>query len=46
MKWLAKMLYPDIVNELGGLNLHDEVKKFYKLFLHFDLNDKQILDIK
>lgn len=45
IKWLAKTLYPNETKQIGDMNLHDEAKKFYKLFLYFDLNDAQVKNI-
>ncbi|MDR3298542.1 MAG: ABC transporter substrate-binding protein [Candidatus Accumulibacter sp.] len=38
LKWLACKLYPDRCRT----DLHDETQKFMKLFMHLDLDDKEI----
>jgi iron complex transport system substrate-binding protein len=41
IKWLSCKLYPDRCKT----DLHDETKKFMKLFMHLDLDDKEIKKI-
>ena len=35
LSWLAARLYP----EESGINLHEEMKMYYRLFYHYDLDD-------
>ena len=37
--WAAKTLHPDLFKDL---NIAAQTKKFYKDFLHYDLNDKEV----
>ncbi|GBF35181.1 ABC transporter solute-binding protein [Desulfocucumis palustris] len=37
IKWLGKMLYPDVYQ----YDLAAEVKKFYSMFYHYDLSDQE-----
>ena len=35
MSWLAARLYP----EESGIDLHEEMKTYYRLFYHYDLDE-------
>ena len=35
LSWLAARLYP----EESGINLHEEMKMYYRLFYHYELDD-------
>lgn len=37
LSWLAARLYP----EESGINLHEEMKMYYRLFYHYELNDAE-----
>ncbi|NLK66342.1 MAG: ABC transporter substrate-binding protein [Campylobacteraceae bacterium] len=41
IRWLLEVLHPEVAN----LDLHQETKEFYRLFLYLDLDEKQIKDI-
>ncbi|MEG0371210.1 MAG: ABC transporter substrate-binding protein [Clostridium sp.] len=41
IKWTQNLLYP----EYAKYNMKEETKKFYKLFYHYDLTDKDVNDI-
>ena len=35
LSWLAARLYP----KESGINLHEEMKMYYRLFYHYELDD-------
>ena len=41
LKYIVSILHPDLYN----MDVYEESKKFYKLFLDLDLSDSQIDDI-
>ncbi len=41
LRWVANKLYPDIYE----VDMKAEVKRFYKLFYHFDLTDEQVVEL-
>ncbi|NLK66311.1 MAG: ABC transporter substrate-binding protein [Campylobacteraceae bacterium] len=41
IRWLLEVLHP----EISRLDMHQETKEFYKLFLYLDLNESEIKDI-
>lgn len=41
IKWLGNLLYPDVYN----FNVKEEVKKFFKLFYNYDLNDDEVREL-
>lgn len=41
LRWLAKKIYPNVYD----YDINTEVKKFYKLFYHIDLTDKQLKEL-